>query len=168
MPQRITEMAGEKFAPYATQALGMSSEQRNLGAMVPPNQGLTGQDGGGLYSNPFFNAQGERQALLTTQNAVQNAASAIPQAAADAMGQARKQIAEMSSAESAGEQLKNTYIQNILEQSGGGNSFFKLNARADGPGEVQLNNNMAISNAQYEGSAPELGQVQEEANRYMG
>ena len=168
MPQRITEMAGEKFAPHATTALGMASEQRGLGGMVPPNQGLTNQDDTGAYSKSFVNAQGQRQMELEMQNVRQNTMTAAPQAAANAMGQVRKQTTEMSSAASTEQQFMNAYMSDVLEQQGGGQHLMALNSRMTGPEQDQFVTNIATSRKQFEGEAPELGQIQTEANRYMG
>ena len=168
MPQRITEMAGAKFAPHATTALGMASEQRGLGGMIPPNQGLTNQDDTGAYSKSFVNAQGQRQMELEMQNVRQNTMTAAPQAAANAMGQVRKQTTEMSSAASTEQQFMNAYMSDVLEQQGGGQHLMALTSRMTGPEQDQLVTNFATSRKQFEGEAPELGQIQTEANRYMG
>ena len=168
MPQRITEMAGAEFAPYATQALGMASEQRGLGGMVPPNQGLTNQDDTGAYSKSFVNAQGQRQMELEMQNVRQNTMTAAPQAAANAMGQVRKQTTEMSSAASNEQQFMNSYMADVLEQQGGGQHLMALNSRMTGPEQDQFVNNIAVSRQTVRREAPELGQIQTEANRYMG
>jgi len=163
MAQRIQKMSP---APYAREVMGMSSAERGLGGMMPPNQGMTNMDDMGSTSKPYANNQNQRQLELAGQNVRQNTMSARPQAAADAMGQVRKATTEQSTAQTFMTRKATDVIYNRMEQMGGGSALMQLNSIMTSPQRESFVNNIATSKKMFEGSAPELGQVIAEANRY--
>ena len=163
MAQRIQQMP-ESAMPYAQQALPYSSTERGLGGMTLPNHGMKNQMDGGSFSKPYANAQEQRNAELSMQNARQNNISAQPQALAGAAGAARKQTAGMSDQESKAQLFMNQQIANQLEAKSSGGAIKSL---ANGPYADKVMNDVAVSQAMYQaGRAPELGQMNVEANRY--
>ena len=81
--------------PYsvAQETLGLSSMQRGLGGMTSPvRPGPNAYDQGGA-SKPSVNTQPYNNQRLAEQNQLQNIGTAAPQAASDAMGQHRSQVA---------------------------------------------------------------------------
>ena len=112
MAQRIQQM-GE--APYAREAMQFSSMQQGLGAMTPPNQGMTNMMDGGMASKPGANAQLQRQGDLKLQNIQQNTISAIPQQVAASQGMQTKMMAETSSVESATAQYRDMAKANVMD-----------------------------------------------------
>ena len=163
MAQRITAM---DVAPAARMGLGEASAQRGLGGMIPPNQGLNNMDDMGAASKPFVNSQPDRQATYAGQNVRENARAAGPQTAANEMGKVRKAVTQQSTAQNFVNQKLSNVIDNELEQQGGGSALMKLNQVIQSPAREKFVNHIATSRAQYDGVAPELGQVTAEANRY--
>ena len=167
MAQRIS--AGNSV-PYAQEALPFSALKRGQGAMNQVNMGRKNMDDGGSFSKPYANAQEQRNMELGRQNAGQNGITSQYQAVANATGQARKSIAESSAAESRDKQYMNSKLANVLEAtSTQGAGIKKLNGLMEGPHRAAFENDIAVSNAMYrKGEAPELGQLTQEANRYVG
>ena len=163
MAQRITAYDA---APVSRMMLGASSADRRLN-MMPPNQGLNNSDDQGRASKPYVNAQPELQAGLAGQNLRVNIQSAGPQRASAAMDAVRKQQVEQETAQSFLRQKTASLMDDALEQSGGSSALMQLNAVVQSPDREKFVNHIASSKAMYEGAAPELGQVQAEANRYM-
>ena len=161
--QRITAYDA---APVSRMMLGASSANRNL-RMSPPNQGLNNSDDMGAGSKPYVNSQPERQAGHAGQNLRVNGQSAGPQRSAAAMDQVRKMQTEQATAQNFLTQKTAQVIDDKLEQSGGGSALMLLNQVVQSPNREKFVNHIASSKAMYEGAAPELGQVQAEANRYM-
>ena len=162
--QRITAYDA---APVARTMLGASSANRGLGAMTPPNQGLNNGDDMGAGSKPYVNAQPQLQAGHAGQNLRVNAQSAGPQRAAAAMDSVRKAQTQQETAQNFLTQKTAQVVDNQLEQSGGGSALMMLNQVVQSPNREKFINHIASSKAMFQGDAPELGQVQAEANRYL-
>ena len=162
--QRITAYDA---APVARTMLGASSANRGLGAMTPPNQGLNNGDDMGAGSKPYVNAQPQFQAGHAGQNLRANAQSAGPQRAAAAMDSVRKAQTQQETAQNFLTQKTAQVVDNQLEQSGGGSALMLLNQVVQSPNREKFINHIASSKAMFQGDAPELGQVQAEANRYL-
>ena len=90
-------------------------------APVGPNL----QDGGAM-SKPTVNAQPFNNARLLGQNQSQNMQTAIPGAQANAIGQVRKQNAELSNAQQKAIEQKNRTVAEILYANDGGSATFRL------------------------------------------
>ena len=142
MAQRIQQM-GE--IPYAREAMQFSSLQQGLGAMTPPNQGMTNMDDGGMTSKPYANNQLQRQGDLQRQNIQQNTMTAIPQQVAAHQGMQTKMMAEMSSAESADIQYRDAFKANVMDAYQLTKGMENLNAEIDRIGPEQFEMNIAIS-----------------------
>ena len=78
----------------------------------------------------------------------------------------RKAVTQQSTAQNFVNQKLSNVIDNELEQQGGGSALMKLNQVIQSPAREKFVNHIATSRAQYDGVAPELGQVTAEANRY--
>ena len=113
--------------PAAEETLRISEVQRGIGGMsrtaapVGPNL----QDSGAM-SKPSVNSQPYNNARLMQQNQMQNMESAVPGAQANAIGQIRKQNAEVSNAEQKAIEQKNRTVAEILYANDGGAATFKL------------------------------------------
>ena len=168
MAQRISQIPSEAI-PYAQQALPMASVKRGLGGMTLPNAGMVNAMDGGAFSKPGANAQEQRNAGLALQNMQQNAITARTQSQAQGAGQVRKQMVDMSTQEAQAQQFMNQNLANQIEQSPSrGSGIMTLNSIMEGPERAKFENDIAVSNAMHqEGSAPELGQMMAEANRYL-
>ena len=162
--QRITAYDA---APVARTMLGASSANRGLGAMTPPNQGLNNGDDMGAGSKPYVNAQHQFQAGHAGQNLRANAQSAGPQRDAAAMDSVRKAQTQQETAQNFLTQKTAQVVDNQLEQSGGGSALMLLNQVVQSPNREKFINHIASSKAMFQGDAPELGQIQAEANRYL-
>ncbi len=113
--------------PAAEETLRLSESQRQQPGMgrtaapVGPNL----QDGGAM-SKPSVNSQPYNNARLMGQNQQQNMSTAVPGAQANAIGQVRKQNAELSNAEHKAIEQKNRTVAEILYANDGGNATFQL------------------------------------------
>lgn len=162
MAQRIQQMGN---VPYAQEAMMFSSLKQGLGAMSPPNQGMSQQQDGGLASKPGANSQMQRSADLAMQNVQQNAISAAPQAQVAMRGQGIKQSTEINTAETAEKQYMNRKLADTMDMMELGEGMNRLNYEMGDPVRAaQFENNIAVSRAQ--GNSPELSQLMVEANRY--
>lgn len=161
MAQRIQQM-GE--APYAREAMQFSSMKQGLGAMTPPNQGMTNMMDGGMASKPGANAQLQRQGDLKLQNIQQNTISAIPQQVAASQGMQTKMMAETSTVENAAAQYRDMAKANVMDAYQLTKGMENLNAEMDRIGPEQFEMNIAISKRM--GESPELAALDVEANQY--
>ena len=161
MAQRIQQM-GE--APYAREAMQFSSMQQGLGAMTPPNQGMTNMMDGGMASKPGANAQLQRQGDLKLQNIQQNTISAIPQQVAASQGMQTKMMAEGATAESAAIQYRDAAKANVMDAYQLTKGMENLNAEIDRIGPEQFEMNIAISKRM--GQSPDIGSLIAESNQY--
>ena len=113
--------------PAAEETLRLSEAQRQQPGMgrtaapVGPNL----QDGGAM-SKPSVNSQPYNNARLMGQNQQQNMETAVPGAQANAIGQVRKQNAELSNAEQKAIEQKNRTVAEILYANDGGSATFRL------------------------------------------
>ncbi len=161
MAQRIEQMNAPN---YAREAMQFSSMQQGLGAMTPPNQGMTNMLDGGMASKPGANAQLQRQGDLKLQNITQNTISAVPQAIAAEQGMQTKMMTEASSAESADIQFRDAYKANVMDAYQLTKGMENLNAEIDRIGPEQFEMNIAVSKRM--GESPDLGSLIAEANQY--
>ena len=114
-------------APYAEVALGMSTKDKGYDAMLRTSApvGPNLQDSGGM-SKPSVNTQPFNNARLEQQNVGQNISTAVPGAQSAAIGQVRKQNAEMSQQEQKAHQFKNERVAEYLYANDGGTATFAL------------------------------------------
>lgn len=124
MSQRIQQYGG---SPFAEEALRMSEVAQGQPGMsrtsAPVGPNLA--DGGGM-SKPNVNAQPFNNQRLEQQSMVQNVQTAVPGAQANALGQVRKQVAELSGAEKAADDFKTERVSQMLYANDGGTATFGL------------------------------------------
>lgn len=124
MPQQIQPLGTN---PYAEEALRLSEQgrgQEGMGRTAAP-VGPNLQDQGGM-SKPNVNTQPYNNDRLMEQNMGQNMSSAVPAQQANAVGQLRKQAAEMSGAEYKANEFKNSRVAEMLYANDGGNATFQM------------------------------------------
>ena len=165
MAQRISALPPEAM-PVSRGNLGYSSAEKGLGGMIPPNEGMTNSMDGGLGAQPNTPLQDERQQTLAIQNMQQNGISAAQQA--NANGSRQAELGMMNTPEEQAKQFATQAKATVLEQTDGGRATMQLNAMMQSPERENILNSVAVSRAMGEKKAPELGQVIEEANRYIG
>ena len=165
MAQRISSMPPQAM-PVSRGNLGYSSAEKGLGGMIPPNEGMVNQMDGGMASKPYVNSQDQRQNLLAVQNMQQNGISAAQQA--NANGGRQAQLGMLNTPEEQAKQFATQAKANVLDATDGGRNVMKLNAMMQSPERENILNSVAVSRAMGEAKAPELGQITEEANRYLG
>jgi len=166
MAQRIQSFDPTQAAPYAQNALNSSSANRGIPAMnsgVPP---MANMDDSGAYTKPYVNAQPQRQQQLALQEHQQNVLSARPQAAANAMGQVRKNVVDTASAEERPKQFLNAKMADVIYNNAGGGALMQLNSVMQSPERKAFVDSIATSRQMYTADAPELGQAIREANQY--
>lgn len=165
MAQRISAMPPEAM-PVSRGNLGYSSMEKGLGGMIPPNEGMRNMDDGGMASKPYVNSQDQRQNLLAVQNMQQNGISAAQQA--NANGGRQASLGLLNTPEEQAKQFATQAKATVLEATDGGRATMQLNALMQSPERENVMNSVAVSRAMSETKAPELGQVIQEANRYLG
>ena len=165
MAQRISALPPEAM-PVARGNLGYSSAEKGLGGMIPPNEGMVNQMDGGMASKPYVNSQDQRQNLLAVQNMQQNGISAAQQA--NANGGRQAQLGMLNTPEEKARQDLTVAKAITLEKMGGGHRLMEFNALMQSPERENLVNSVAVTRAMGEAKAPELGQIIQEANRYIG
>ena len=167
MAQRIQGMEGG--VPYAREALPFSSLNRNIGAMNPPNSGVSNMMDGGNFSKPYANAQDQRNSELSLQNVQQNAITGRNQNIAGSMGEMRAAGTQMDTEKSRAQQYMNQNLALTIDsQAGGGVAIAQLNKVMESPMREKFRNDIAVSRAMnQEGAAPELGSMMANANRMI-
>ena len=100
------------------------------------------------------------------QNMQQNGISAAYQA--NANGSRQAELGMLNTPDEVAKQQLTQYKANLLDKFDGGRNTMKLNAVMQSPERENLLNSVAVSRAMGEAKAPELGQVIQEANRYIG
>ena len=83
------------------------------------------QDGGGM-SKPNVNTQPYNNERLMGQNMSQNQSTQVPLMQANAIGQVRKQTAEMSGQEYKANEFKNERVAQMLYANDGGSATFQM------------------------------------------
>ena len=164
MAQRISALPPEAM-PVSRGNLGYSSAEKGLGGMIPPNEGMTNSMDVGLGAQPNTPLQGERQQQLAVQNMQQNGISATFQA--NANGGRQAQLGMLNTPEEQAKQFATQAKATVLEATDGGRATMQLNSIMQSPERETFMNSIAVSKAMGEAKAPELGQVTEEANRYL-
>ena len=152
--------------PVSRGNLGYSSMEKGLAGMIPPNEGLRNMDDGGMASKPYVNSQDQRQNLLAVQNMQQNGISAAQQA--NANGGRQAELSMLNTPEERAKQYNTQFKANVMDATDGGRETMKFNAIMQSPERENVLNSVAVSRAMGEAKAPELGQVMQEANRYLG
>ena len=102
----------------------MQRDQAGMGRTAAP-VGPNLQDGGAM-SKPTINSQPYNNARLMGQNQSQNLQTAVPGAQANAIGQVRKQNAEVSNAQHKAIEQRNRTVAEILYANDGGAATFRL------------------------------------------
>ena len=154
--------------PYsiAQETLGMSSMQRGLGGMTSPvRPGPNAYDQGGA-SKPSVNTQPFNNQRLAEQNQLQRMGEASPQAAVNAMGQQRSQVAQQSDAESKAQLFAAQRMSEALYANDSGTALMRMNAVMQSPDKAKFMNDIAVGKAMTAGMSPDLGQEVAQKNMY--
>ncbi|MFZ8904755.1 MAG: hypothetical protein ACO20I_12540 [bacterium] len=166
MAQRISSLPVESIAPSELTFV-QASTNRGLGAMTQPNAGMRQGMLNSSYGNPALNPQLEQQVQKAQGNAIQNAISAVPQATAEAAGRIRKDMADVATTQSMEQQHLNNYMANLTECCGLPNGAISKMGSLDDLGMSKVLSDVQVSAAMNQtGAAPELAQMNMEANRY--
>jgi hypothetical protein len=156
-------------SPYsiAQETLGMSSMQRGLGGMNSPvRPGPNAYDQGGA-SKPSVNTQPFNNERLAQQNQLQNISTAGPQAAANAMGQARSGAASQSDAQSRAQLLASERLSEALYANQSGSALMKMNEIMGNTLEAnKFKHHIANGKAMAMGMSPDLGGEVATKNQY--
>ena len=154
--------------PYtvAEQTLGQSSMQRGLPGMVSKVQPGPNMYDQGPASKPSVNTQPFNNELFNSQNIAQNTLSAAPQAAVDAQGKVRSQVAQVSDSEANAQKFAAQRMSEVLYANQSGNKLMELNSKMQGPERAAFINNIAVGKAVTQGLNPDLGQEVAQARQY--
>ena len=145
----------------------MSSMQRGLGGMTSPvRPGPNAYDQGGA-SKPSVNTQPYNNQRLAEQNQLQNIGSAAPQAAANAMGQARSGAASQSDSEAKAQLFAAERMSEALYANQSGSALMKMNAIMQSPESAKFKHDIANGRAMSMGMSPDLGGEVATKNQYM-
>ena len=145
----------------------MSSMQRGLGGMTSPvRPGPNAYDQGGA-SKPSVNTQPYNNQRLAEQNQLQNIGSAAPQAAANAMGQARSGAASQSDSEAKAQLFAAERMSEALYANQSGSALMKMNAIMQSPEANKFKYDIANGKAMAMGMSPDLGGEVATKNQYM-
>ena len=156
-------------SPYsiAQETLGLSSMQRGLSGMTSPvRPGPNAYDQGGA-SKPSVNTQPFNNQRLAEQNQLQNIGSAAPQAAVNAMGQARSGAASQSDAETKAQMFASERMSEALYANQSGSALMKMNAIMQSPEAAKFKHDIANGRAMAMGMSPDLGGEVATKNQYM-
>ena len=160
-------------SPYsvAEETLGAASINRGIPGMVSPTRPGPNMYDAGAASKPQVNSQPYNNQRLMEQNMVQNISSAAPQAAAGAMGQVRKQTAELSNAEQKARQFASDRKSEVIYTLAGGaegmnnTAIGKMGAMSDLDTQ-RLYESVATGKAMAQGLNPDLGAAAAESRMY--
>ena len=113
--------------PYAEEALRLAEIGRGQEGMArtaaPVGPNLA--DGGGM-SKPNVNTQPYNNGRLMDQNMGQNQQTQVPGMQAQALGQVRKQAAEVANVESKEQQFAAERVAQMMYANDGGNATFQM------------------------------------------
>ena len=152
--------------PVAQELLGASSAARGAGGMISPvRPGPNLYDQGGA-SKPNVNTQPYNNERLASQNMQQNVLSAAPQAASNAVGGVRSQVAAQSDAEGKAQQFAAQRMSEALYANQSGSALMRLNAVMQSPDKAKFMNDIATGKAMAQGLNPDLGQEVAQARQY--
>ena len=144
----------------------MSSMQRGLGGMASPvRPGPNAFDQGGA-SKPSVNTQPFNNQRLAEQNQLQRISEAAPQAAANAQGQVRSQVAQQSDADFKAQQLAAQYKAEALFANDSGTAMMRLNAAMQSPEKAKFLHGVAVGKATSAGMNSALGEEVAQKNMY--
>ena len=153
--------------PYAEEALRLAEIGRGQEGMsrtaAPVGPNLA--DGGGM-SKPNVNTQPYNNERLASQNMQQNVLSAGPQAASNAVGGVRAQVAAQSDAEGKAQQFAAQRMSEALYANQSGSALMRLNAVMQSPDKAKFMNDIATGKAMAQGLNPDLGQEVAQARQY--
>ena len=156
--------------PYyqpSEQMLGVSSAARGLEGMVsktPPGAQMMNSAGG--MDKPGINPQPFNNARLAEQNRGENIKTAIPQGAANQMGQQRSMLAAQSNQDSKAQLLATEYKSNALYANQAGEAMRTVGDVMSSPEARKFQNFLASGNAMTAGMDPALGQMMLERSMY--
>jgi hypothetical protein len=154
------------YIPIAQESLGISSIDRGIGGLNSPV--LPGSNGllDGATNAGATNVQAYSNQRLAEQNMLQNIGSAAPQAAANAMGQVRKETAVLSDQEVKAQQFATERMSEALYANQSGTALMKINALMQSPEKAKFMNDIAMGKALAEGMNPDLGAEVASARQY--
>ena len=147
--------------------LGAASTARGLGAMVsqtPPGPQMMNSSGG--MDKPGVNPQPYNNARLAAQNQSENIKTAIPQGAANQMGQQRSMLAAQSNQESKEQQFATERLSQALYANQAGKAMRTVGNVLSSPEARKFQNFLASGNAMTAGMDPALGQMMLERSMY--
>ena len=124
MPQQIQPYGTNPYAEEALRVAEMDRGQEGMSRTTAPI-GPNLQDGGGM-SKPNVNTQPYNNERLMGQNVSQNQSTQVPLMQANAIGQVRKQTAEMSGQEYKANEFKNERVAQMLYANDGGSATFQM------------------------------------------
>ena len=125
-----------------------------MASLVPP--GPNAYDQGGA-SKPSVNTQPFNNQRLAEQNQLQNVGSAAPQAAANAMGQARNEMAQGADAETKAQLFAAERMSEALYANQSGSALMKMNSIMQSPEANKFRHDIANGKAIAMGMSPDLG-----------
>ena len=124
MPQQIQAYGTNPYAEEALRVAEIGRGQEGMSRTTAPI-GPNLQDGGGM-SKPNVNTQPYNNQRLMQQNMSENQNTQVPLMQANAIGQVRKQSAEMSGAEYKANEFKNERVAQMLYANDGGSATFQM------------------------------------------
>ena len=124
MSQQIQSYGSNPYAEEALRLAEISKGQPGMSRNTAP-VGPNLADSGGM-SKPNVNTQPYNNNRLMEQNMQQNISSAVPAQQANALGQLRKNNAQMSDAEYKANELKNERVAQMLYATDGGSATFQM------------------------------------------
>ena len=159
------------YLTVAEETLPQASINRGIPGMNSPVRGGANLFDGGAASKPQVNSQPYNNERLLQQNMLQNVSTAAPQAAAGAMGQVRKQTAEISNAEQKARQFASDRKSEVIYALAGGaegmnnSAIGKMGAMSDLDTQRMMES-VATGKAMAQGMNPDLGAAEAEARMY--
>ena len=124
MPQQIQAYGTNPYAEEALRVAEIGRGQEGMSRTTAPI-GPNLQDSGGM-SKPNVNTQPYNNQRLMQQNMSENQNTQVPLMQANAIGQVRKQGAEMSGSEYKANEFKNERVAQMLYANDGGSATFRM------------------------------------------
>ena len=138
----------------ADETLPLSSLNRGLGAMNPPNMGQKNEFDGGMLTK-FDSPQDTRPYQM--QNIQQNTISAASQQNVGARGQVTKDMTQMASEGNRAVQYKNQTVANLMDNSETQGAGMKtLNRAMEGENRDKFMSDIKISSDMWNQSTPNI------------
>ena len=124
MAQQIQPLGQNPYAEEALRLAEVGRGQQGMGRTAAP-VGPNLLDSGGM-SKPNVNTQPYNNSRLIEQNIQQNVSASVPAQQANAVGQLRKQNAQMADAEYKANEMKNERVAQMLYATDGGSATFAM------------------------------------------